>query len=224
MKKLYFLSVILMPLLLASCGGTITPDDPSGKEKTDEELGVTAVDLGLSVFWCDKNIDAVSPDDSGSYFAWGETVGKTSFTKENYKWGNDSAGGIKKYNSADGPEFLEAADDAAHAKLGGKWRMPTTDEWLELRDKCSWKWTKQGNSNGFLVTSKDGSTTIFLPAAGGYTGSSLLDVGNHGFYWTSRLLKSSPASAWSFWIYKSTVTGEDFPRYYGFPVRAVKDK
>ena len=213
MKKLFLLSAFAV-LLLASCE----------KEKTDEQLGINAVDLSLSVEWCDRNVGALSPDAAGTYYAWGETKVRMEFGADNYKWGNVSAGEINKYNGNDGLEFLEASDDIAHAKFGGKWRMPTADEWLELCEKCDWKWTKQGKASGFLVTSKDGSTSIFLPAAGGYLGSSLMDVGYHGFYWTSQLIKSSPASAWAFWIRNNNASEEDFPRYYGFPIRAVKDK
>ena len=253
MKNFFLVLTAVLPIILFSCNGPVDPDkqpgkpddtetpgnnggdnngggNNGGKEKTDEELGIAAIDLGLSVEWCDRNINAVSPDDSGSYFAWGETIGKTEFVWNNYKWGNPSAGGLNKYNNNatlgknDGLVRLESGDDAAYSKFGGKWRMPTADEWLELKQKCSWQWTKQGNCEGFKVTSEDGNTSIFLPASGGFIGSSLQDAGVHGFYWTSDIVQSDPTSAYTFWIRKGAVVPETFPRFYGMAVRPVKAK
>lgn len=44
------------------------------------------VDLGLSVKWATCNVGASSPNESGSYFAWGEIVPKSEYTWENYKF------------------------------------------------------------------------------------------------------------------------------------------
>ena len=35
--------------------------------------------------------------------------------------------------------ILDPEDDAAIVHWGSDWRMPTIDEWLELKQKCSWK-------------------------------------------------------------------------------------
>lgn len=48
----------------------ITNKDISGLEYNE-------VDLGLSVKWADRNVGATSPEEIGTYFAWGDTEGYT---------------------------------------------------------------------------------------------------------------------------------------------------
>ena len=36
--------------------------------------------------------------------------------------------------------ILDPEDDVAHVKWGGKWRMPTAEEWEELMEDCTWEW------------------------------------------------------------------------------------
>ena len=36
--------------------------------------------------------------------------------------------------------FLQIEDDAARVKLGGNWRIPTTEEWKELFKECKAEW------------------------------------------------------------------------------------
>ena len=83
----------------------------------------------------------------------------------------DSTYGNEGYSDA--KRTLDLADDAVSANLGGSWRMPTVDEYLELRNtsNCDWTWNEnyQGSGvSGYVVTSKkEGYTdqSIFLPAA-----------------------------------------------------------
>ena len=66
------------------------------------------------------------------------------------------------------------------SKLGGSWRMPTTDEINELIENCTWTWASVSGEIGFLITSnKPGYTdrSIFLPY---YHGGTSGDVG----YWS----------------------------------------
>lgn len=58
---------------------SLKPDDPvltPGK----------VVDLGLSVYWASCNLGAESPEESGNFYAWGETSPKSSYDKENYAY------------------------------------------------------------------------------------------------------------------------------------------
>ena len=48
---------------------------------------------------------------------------------------------------------MDPEDDVAHVKLGGSWRMPTTDEINELVEKCTWSWASVNGEIGFLITS-----------------------------------------------------------------------
>ena len=96
---------------------------------------------------------------------------------------------ITKYNATDGKKVLDPEDDAATAKLGAPWRMPTEDEIKELVDKCTWTWTTQDGKNGYKVIGPNGNS-IFLPAGGFQDNGGLYGsggVGNLGAYWSSTL-------------------------------------
>ena len=116
-------------------------------EVTDEE----AVDLGLSVKWAKKNLGASNYTDKGNGY-------------EDYKYmdiyyedpilvgedGEDvNLSGHSKY-------------DYARKALGGNWRMPTSKEWQELKEKCTWKTVVIDDKPGFQITGPNGNS-IFLP-------------------------------------------------------------
>ncbi len=168
------------------------------------------VDLGLpsGTLWATCNVGATTPEQYGNYFAWGETAPKENYSWTNegdYKWGvinwDDATNkGMTKYNNEDGLLTLEAADDAATANWGGKWRMPTHIEGQELIDECQWDWTTDYNGTGvagYIVSSKAESNTnaIFLPATGYYDGTNLIAMGVASRYWFSSLLENCPDAA-----------------------------
>lgn len=115
------------------------------------------VDLGLpsGLKWATCNVGASTPSGYGSYFAWGETTPKSSYTEENSKTEGRILGDISGC-----PSF-----DAAHANWGDEWRLPTKSECQELVDECKWTWTTSEGRRGCKVTGPNGNS-IFLPAAG----------------------------------------------------------
>jgi hypothetical protein len=67
--------------------------------------------------------------------------------------------------------------------------LPTSDEFNELIEKCSWQWTELDGVKGYRITSNvPGYTTrsIFLPAAGyrNPDNNEVNDYGITGAYWT----------------------------------------
>ena len=50
------------------------------KSNSYEPESYEAVDLALSVKWANMNLGAVSPEDYGAFFSWGETTTKSSFS------------------------------------------------------------------------------------------------------------------------------------------------
>ena len=95
------------------------------------------VNLGLSVKWATCNVGATNPEEYGDYFTWGETEPKTQFSSSDY-FDSDAA----KYNNNGGLTTLSLADDAAYKSFYDM-RIPTEEEWAELRDEnnCKWEWT-----------------------------------------------------------------------------------
>ena len=80
---------------------------------------------------------------------------------------------------ADSPEEY----DAARAIWGAPWQLPTKVQVEELLEKGEWEWTEMNGCRGCKVTGPNGNS-IFLPAAGWIQGSSLLEEGSCGSYWT----------------------------------------
>ena len=190
------------------------------------------VDLGLpsGTLWATCNVGASYPEEFGDYFAWGETVPKAEYTYENYLWWYFDENGyryISKYNTRDdfGPiddiTELDPEDDAAFVNWGTSWRMPSLEQIGELVNSCSWQWTQRNGVNGHLLTGPNGNT-MFLPAAGYLDGSSLEYVGTYGNFWSRSLYSYLPDRAYCLYLDSQYWDSEDFSRYYGHVVRAVK--
>lgn len=181
-------------------------------EKTMPEKGIANghewVDLGLSsgTKWATMNVDASSPSDYGSYFAWGETKPKSSY---------DSSTQI--YRRAEKIRELDLSHDPAYVNWGTSWRMPSKEQLDELQRKCKWIWTTMGGHNGYRVVGPNGNS-IFLPASGYGTGSRFLCVGTHAYYW-SRTLSFSDAKCLVF--NSSNIWLQSFAIILGLNVRPV---
>lgn len=196
------------------------------------EIPEYAVDLGLpsGTLWADRNVGADSPEDYGSYFAWGETEPKSTYNWSNYKWCNGSHEQLTKYCThtsygsnyfTDGKTTLESADDAATANMGSSWRMPTYEEFDELINSCTWTWTTQNGRNGYKVTGPSGGKSIFLPAAGYRDSDELNSAGSIGAYWWSSLDEDDPHWAWRLSFNSGGLSLGSFHRRSGRSVRAV---
>ena len=203
----------------------VTPEDST----SNTENGYEYVDLGLSVKWATCNVGATKPEEYGDYFAWGEVEPKEVYDWTTYKWCNGSSNTLTKYNNkssygtVDNKTILELCDDAARANWGGNWRMPTKAEQDELRENCTWTWTNQNGISGYKVTSnKSGYTgkSIFLPAAGYGSDSSLNSVGSVSFYWSSSLT-GYPYKAFVLNFRSDNVGRGEDNRVYGQSVRPV---
>ena len=193
---------------------------------------VQAVDLGLpsGIKWASCNVGAEKPEDYGNYYAWGEILPKEDYSWITYKYANGNYNKLTKYCNdvsygdngfTDNKTTLEPEDDAAHMNWGGSWRMPTDAEWTELREQCTWTWTTQNGVNGYQVTSKTNSNSIFLPAAGSRRGTNLSYAGNDGYYWSSSLNEYGPGYAWYLYFDSDSVRRRDYNRRYGQSVRPV---
>lgn len=192
-----------------------------------------AVELGLSVKWASWNLGADAPEEYGDYFAWGELKPKSDYVWSNYKWCNGTVYTLTKYNTqayygnVDNKTVLEIEDDVAHVTLGGKCRMPTYEEWTELKNNCTSIWTEQNGVSGRLFISNINGNSIFLPAAGDWCVSNL-DAGVLGFYWSSSLSPDSVdgpnnAHSFAFGPGNDEVYWVDDCRIFGLPIRPIKE-
>ena len=172
----------------ATCATMVKKIQPAG-----------AVDLGLpsGLFWASCNLGASKPEDYGDFYAWGETDPKSNYSWTTYQFrtSGDMDGNVKfsKYTSTDGLLELqrgdkagEAVDDAARKQLGGRWRMPTEADFMELINNTAYELTTYNGKEGFKFISKTNSGNwIFFPAAGSKDGTTHYNAGSTVDYWSS---------------------------------------
>ncbi len=189
------------------------------QEFTTTEPPGYAVDLGLSVFWADRNVGATMPHQVGGLFGWADPTGtETSADVMNASGAWDSP----LYGGPNPPANISGtASDIARARWHMQWRMPTEAEISELVNECEWEWTTLNDVPGYQVTGPNGNS-IFLPVTGYRFGNEIFDSGC-GYYWSGTLnsLKRTNAYRIDFtpgdWDYTS------YARYAGHAVRPVID-
>ena len=208
---------------------------PQGYPKTvsssQESIGgYEYVDLGLpsGLKWATCNVGANTPEEYGDYYAWGEVETKSEYSWDTYKWCEGYYSTMTKYctccsyGKVDNKTVLEPEDDVVHVKWGGSWRMPTKAEILELREKCTWKWTTQNGVNGYRVTGPNGNS-IFLPAAGYRNGAGFNYRHYYGFYWSSSLSDIYDYNAYYWFLHVSNYRLLYNCRFCGLSVRPVTE-
>lgn len=153
-----------------------------------------AVDLGNGIKWATGNLTKDSNGnykiaeevDPGAYFSWGDINGHNvagqnegySFDQTNYNNGVSGSG----HNLSTSFTSGDATYDAARAKLGNTWRIPTIEEWQWLKSNCYWNKTTLGGVSVWSITGSNGAQ-IFLPMSGMYmNGSTLQDEGLFASY------------------------------------------
>ena len=195
--------------------------------------GYDYVDLGLpsGTLWAACNVGASKASDAGLYFQWGDTQGYTAEqvgTGEGKKefaldWSDYKFGvypNFTKYTTTGAT--LELEDDAAHVNMGGDWHMPTPIQISELLNNTTSTWTTRDGVNGRLFTSKkDGTKSIFIPAAGYAWDGSVQDSGDYGCVWSSMLNTDSASDGQYLGFYSGDVFLGNGVRYGGLSVRGV---
>ena len=209
--------------------------------------------------WAKCNIGATNEEESGLYFQWGDTQGYMAeqvgdgeglkaFGWGDYKFSIDgSSSDFSKYNASDSKTVLDPEDDAAHVNMGGNWRMPTENEFIELCMNTdiylvpnegeeikgtaqeqsgvitiNWESPSEGTFKGVKFYKKgDKQTYIFVPASGYPVDGSLKYVGQAGFLWSCSLVSSMVQYAWGFLFLGGGGSMGTVLRQGGYPVRGV---
>ena len=193
----------------------------------------TFVDLGLpsGTLWATCNVGAISPEQKGDFFAWGETKTNSSYEWSGYSYSN--AKSLTKYCTkssygsngfTDGLTELLPEDDAATANWGAEWQMPSIVQFEELmNDEYTIKEsTTQNGTNGMRITSKSNAHSIFLPISG-YMDGTEIKTKVRGYYWSRSVDVLVPDKGNSIFITESaTVNLHSYQRCYGMNVRPVR--
>ena len=172
------------------------------------------IDLGLpsGTKWACCNVGASKPEDYGGYYAWGETEEKDVYSYETYIYG---------YNEYIGLDISGTNYDVAHVKWGVSWKMPTTEDFKELIDNCTYIWTQQDGTEGSKFTGNNGNS-IFIPDAG-WNSPDNHDATRNSLCWTSSLVQSDGRVAYMFAGNRQGTPFHEAPmnRPYGLAVRPV---
>lgn len=133
--------------ILSTVKITKAPSSPTGYEN-----GHGYVDLGLpsGTKWATTDIGASSPTEDGYSFRWGE-VQPRSIEDVPYDKSNEEL------------DELPMSKDAARFNWKGSWRIPSSDEYDELIENCTFLEGYYNNVYGMQVTGPNGNS-IFLPA------------------------------------------------------------
>ena len=201
-----------------------------------------AVDMGLpsGLKWASYNLGASKPEEFGDYYAWGEVAPRSeNFTWEAYKFytGMNEYSDVelsKYFSSVDDLKDLqrgenpgETVDDAARARLGGKWRMPTEEDFEELCVNCDILhgfMTYNGVTGFKFINKTQPEKWIFLPAAGCQGDDTLKPGTSYLRYWSStRHDVEKCAACLRFYIESGgSLTSINFDsRCFGFSIRPV---
>lgn len=154
--------------------------------------GFEYVDLGLpsGTKWAKHNVGAYSETDNGLYFPFGGIVGLDS----PYYEGNFDSHKLK-FNG-DIKATLNIDNDAAHIHMGGKWHMPTKEQFEELLDEkntvSTWIYDYCIREvSGRLFRSRINNETLFIPANGFISNHQYVQNGQTCSLWTSSIDFSS---------------------------------
>ena len=180
------------------------------------------VDMGLpsGVKWAKYNLGAVSMQDTGVYFAWGETAPKDEYTTTTHTYYNGSS--LSLFTQEEG--FLDSEHDAATVHLGDGWRIPTMDDFDELVQNCSFLSGSYGSTAGFwAINNDDTQKRIFFPKTGRMNGTNLSNT-IYSLGWLSDYASGA--------VFGFGIAGDEdgvspalyqFSWYVGLPIRAVHD-
>ena len=188
-----------------------------GKDNPGDVESGEAVDLGLpsGTKWASWNVGASKPEEYGHYYAWGETVTKTEYSQSTYQYYQNGS-----YVDI-GSDISGTQYDVATVLWGDDWRMPTKDEFQELKNNCTSEWTTVNGVNGRKFTSKTNGKSIFLPAAGFWVNGDFTAAGSVGYYLLSTI-GYRPDYSCELWFSSNNATWDFGNRHLGFSVRPVR--
>lgn len=193
------------------------------------------VDLGLpsGTKWATCNLGATKPEESGLYFAWGETdgysaedvaAGKKAFTDADYKFYVEPRV-MSKYNQTDGLTTLENVDDAAYYISDGLCKTPSKENFEELIANTT---ATEETLNGVKVwklTSKVNDAFIFVPIKGMYMeGTNPADGIMAGLWSDTLFVVTSYTDAIQLMLDKDAgIATNALPRKCGMTIRPIQN-
>ena len=117
---------------------------------------------------------------------------------------------------------LESIDDAASKLWGNDWCIPTSEQWRELAEQCTWKLVWRGEWYGYKVVGPN-KQSMFLPKSGYRSDFDVMYVPDEGCYWSSSLNTEYPCTAFSIYFDSEKIDFDCLTfRDYGLTIRPVR--
>ena len=191
----------------------------------------TTIDLGLpsGTKWANMNVGASRPEEYGTYFAWGETIEKGTYTWDNYMCPELTCGksGDPVFDLVgDKADIAGTKFDAAAMSWGASWNMPTAEQIEELASNC---YSSIETINGVTcrkLKSRINGNEIIFPLAGARWHDDFAYEGTQGYYWSSTLREGGYVSPGRFIVRNDThgwgwSMGGENDRFCAFPIRPI---
>ncbi len=240
-KTISYVGILFLSGIAICCGGgndDESPHDPvvnnpqnngsngAGNEGTDksnywdDNLNPSAknnypsaVNMGLSVDWSNKNLGTSKDYEPGGSYGWADPTGCYFINDLSYY----PQGGI--------PSKIAGTNyDAASWNWGSHWRLPTKAEIEELISNSKIEWVKDTESGGKMLlkfTSKINGNFIYLSSTNIRRGKQVSNDGKEGAYWTGDLSPNSD-KAWALAFYgDAEVKPYQYERSLGLCIRPV---
>ena len=139
------------------------------------EKGRMYVDLGLPshTMWATMNVGEgglLEP-----YYAWGALSEYNTYSQVRY----ENRTGKEQLSEGNS---LSPSYDIARQQWGGRWHMPTLDNYWELVNECSMTWCSLGNRRRAILVTGPNGNKIVLPVTGYYKDSEIRDDRFQAYY------------------------------------------
>lgn len=204
---------------------------------TTGDGNVELVDLGLSVRWATTNLGAVTPEEFGDFFWWGDPEGRTSETEFDYSGTNPlirtyglsydelESKGYAMQDPKKSGYILTPQYDAATRRLGSLYRMPTNSEAYELAINCDWEVVMVNGVQCKKGTSKKNGNTIIIPFNGAKIDTRHVNLPFRAKLWTRSVVHdgSNTTRSWAFEPSTTDHTTHQNDRHSGGGIRAVSE-
>ena len=174
------------------------------KSFTTSEYEPVYVNLGLSVKWASCNLGAISEEETGGLFGWGDLTGINVSSKNS------------DYVNVE--DISETENDICILNNAGK--MPTYAEYKELIDNCKKEWTSVKGINGYKFTASNGNS-IFLPVSGLRDGYDIEEDATLGAYWSGSIDATANDYAYNVNFSESKLSLGTSQKYMGLAIRPV---
>lgn len=171
------------------------------------------VDLGLpsGILWAAYNVGASSPEESGGYYAWGETEEKVGYNQETY------------HTYISEICISGSANDVATVKWGDGARMPTIEDLKELKANCDVEYSDYNGIRGCYFIGPN-ENSIFIPYSGLKVNPTKTSDVYKGYIWSGTREGKMQADAYAMILSDDSIviSSSGSTHFTGIPVRPVK--